>query len=339
MTDTPLQHEPVALPERSFGRIARSVAGYGLLTALMFVTQLFVFVPAALFQCAMRNGRRAAWIAFAIAAALAALYTVQATHLPGTTADDAKMMYAVFATLILGVALPALAALPLVERGEPFGRVLMLAIVGSVIGLLITEAGMRAVAGFSPYDRQLVHMRETMVEAVSYYQQQNVPAPYLTAMRKWADVVSICLPAFTLMPMIVAFVLSLVMFSRLDRRTGGTRGMAYLFRNLALPDWVLFAFVIGGVTPLVSGLAQKVTANVLAVVTFLYFLQGLAIVRSLLASLGVSFLGTLIGFLVVSFLTVTGVAPLPLSIAGLFDSFFDFRHFKRKDDSHEGHSD
>ena len=36
----------------------------------------------------------------------------------------------------------------------------------------------------------------------------------------------------------------------------------------------------------------------------------------------------------------TGVGPFLLTVAGLFDQFFDFRHFKkRKDDSHEGHSD
>ena len=39
-------------------------------------------------------------------------------------------------------------------------------------------------------------------------------------------------------------------------------------------------------------------------------------------------------------LTLTGVGPLLLGLAGLFDPFFDFRHFKkRKDDSHESHSD
>ena len=111
----------------------------------------------------------------------------------------------------------------------------------------------------------------------------------------------------------------------------------YLFRNLSLPDWVLFAFLFGGITPLASGLLQKVAANVLAVVVFLYFLQGLAIFRSMLVSLRVSLLGTIAGLLIIAVLL--SVTLLPLSIAGLFDSFFDFRHFRRKDDSHEGHSD
>jgi hypothetical protein len=32
------------------------------------------------------------------------------------------------------------------------------------------------------------------------------------------------------------------------------------------------------------------------------------------------------------------VGPVLLAIAGLFDSFFDFRHFNRKDSSDESHS-
>ena len=331
MTETSLQHEPVALPERSLGRIARSVAGYGLLTGLMFIMNMFVFIPAALFQCAMRNGRRAAWITLALALALTALFAVQASRVPGATADDGRMIVAAVAVLTLSIALPALAALPLVERGESFGTVLMLAAIGGAIGLVVTEAGMQALAGFSPYAAQLAQAR-------IYYDHQKFPAAYVSGMQKFLDVFLTIMPAAILMLVIVAFVLSLALFSRLEsRRSGHERGSVYLFRNLSLPDWVLFAFLFGGITPLASGLLQKVAANVLAVVVFLYFLQGLAIFRSMLVSLGVSLLGTIAGLLIIAVLL--SVTLLPLSIAGLFDSFFDFRHFRRKDDSHEGHSD
>ena len=115
---------------------------------------------------------------------------------------------------------------------------------------------------------------------------------------------------------------------------------AYLFRNFSLPDWLLFAFVLGGLTPLASGMLQKIAANTLAVVAFLYILQGLAIFRFLLVAMGAGFAGTMLGWLLLAFLTITGVGPLLLGVAGLFDPFFDFRHFKkRKDDSHESHSD
>lgn len=336
MIETSLQQEPVALPGRPFGRIARSVAGYSLLLGLMFVTQLFVFVPAAIFQCAVKNGRRAAWLVTAVATALAALYFYQLAHQPEVKPGDLEILYTALVTLVLSVAVPALAAAPLVERGESFGRVLMFSTIGSTVGLFLTEAVMRSAMGFSPFAQHLIDVRRNFADGMK---QAGISAQYAQMMDKMSDVAALCLPAFVLMPMIVAFVLSLMMFARLDRRNGTERSSAYLFRNLSLPDWVLFAFVLGGLTPLASGRLLSVTANVLAVVTFLYFLQGLAIFRSVLASTGMSLFGVAISFLFMGFLILLSVAILPLSVAGLFDSFFDFRHINRKDDSHEGHSD
>ena len=55
-----LQSEHVALPGRPTGRQVKSVAAYSLLVALMMAAHMLVFLPAALFHCAIRNGRRAA---------------------------------------------------------------------------------------------------------------------------------------------------------------------------------------------------------------------------------------------------------------------------------------
>jgi CBS domain containing-hemolysin-like protein len=122
-------------------------------------------------------------------------------------------------------------------------------------------------------------------------------------------------------------------------RVGPEALSAYLFRNFALPEWLLFAFLFGGLTPITTGLLQTVAANVLMVVTFLYMLQGLAIYRALLIAIGVGVGGTVLGWTLMVFALATGVGWLLLAIAGLFDPFFDFRHFKRKDDSHESHTD
>jgi hypothetical protein len=86
---------------------------------------------------------------------------------------------------------------------------------------------------------------------------------------------------------------------------------------------------------------QKAAANTLAVVVFLYILQGLAIFRFMLVAVGAGVTGTLLAWTLLGFLTLAGgVGPLLLGVAGLFDPFFDFRHFKkRKDDSDESHSD
>jgi len=214
--------------------------------------------------------------------------------------------------------------------------------------LAATEAVMRQGYGFSPYREQVARAHQTAAQFITAYEKAGVPPDGVRVLTKWMNIGVSCLPAFFLIDIIVVFVLSLVMFGRLKawrefvnrRDANADRGpiaAAYLFRNFSLPEWLLFAFIIGGLTPLASGMLQKVAANILAVVTFLYLLQGLAIFRSLLVAVGAGFGGVMFGYLLLGILTITGIAPILLSIAGLFDSFFDFRHFKRKDHSDESH--
>src|SRR5258706_862933 len=69
MTETSLQHDqPATIPVRSFGKRVRSMAGYTIVTALMFVPPLVVFLPASLLHCGLRNGRRAAWLLLVLSA-------------------------------------------------------------------------------------------------------------------------------------------------------------------------------------------------------------------------------------------------------------------------------
>jgi hypothetical protein len=247
----------------------------------------------------------------------------------------------------LAVALPSIAALSLVERGERFGRVLVFLLIGSILGLIVTEIVSRSALSFSPYAAQVAQAHETSAEFVKIYRSKGMPAEMVTLAERWAGYSTYVLPAVLLINMSLVFILSLLMLGRLKawREMAARRGDAdalgaYLFRNFSLPDWLLFAFVLGGLTPLATGMLQKVAANTLVVVAFLYILQGLAIFRFLLVAMGAGFAGTMLGWLLLAFLTITGVGPLLLGVAGLFDPFFDFRHFKkRKDDSHESHSD
>jgi uncharacterized protein YybS (DUF2232 family) len=338
------QSEPVALPHRSLGRQARSVAVYAVLTALMIMSPLMVFVPAALFHCAIRNGRRAAWMTGALAVAIASLYLAAS---PEPSAAAMKVAWVGLAGLTLSIVLPALAVLPLVERAEKFGRVLVLLVMGSTLGLAVTELGSRALLAYSPFAAQVAEVQRLNGDVMTFYRTQGVPAEQLRMMEKWASYNMFVLPGFLLIIISFVFILSLLMLGRLKawRERAAARGDnealgAYLFRNFSLPDGLLFAFVLCGLTPLATGMLQKVAANTLTVVAFLYILQGLAIFRFLLVAMGAGFAGTMLGWLLLVLLTFTGVGPLLLGLAGLFDPFFDFRHFKkRKDDSHESHSD
>ena len=337
------QSEPVALPHRSPGRQVRSVAVYSLLTALMIITPMMVFVPAALFHCAIRNGRRAAWLTGALALAIAALYLAAVPQTPAAM----NAAWVGLAGLALSIVLPSLAVLPLIERAEKFGHVLVLLLIGSTVGLAVTELASRALMAYSPFAAQVAEVQRLNGQVMTFYRTNGVPAEQLRMMEKWASYNMFVLPGFLLIMISFVFILSLLMLGRLKawRERAAARGDnealgAYLFRNFSLPDGLLFAFVLSGLTPLATGMLQKVAANTLAVVAFLYILQGLAIFRFLLVAMGAGFAGTMLGWLLLVLLTFTGVGPLLLGLAGLFDPFFDFRHFKkRKDDSHESHSD
>ncbi len=343
MVETSLQpDEPVPAPAQSFGKLVRSMAGYTILTALMFVSPLFVFIPAALLHCGIRNGRRAAWLLLVLSAALAALMVYPAAM--QAPAADTSMSYGYLLGLVLGIAFPALVILPMVERGEKFGRVLLYALLLSIAGLVATELTMRLAIGFSPYAAQLAEAHETATKLVAGYQKAGFPPDAVAFLKRWMDVGSYCLPAFLLIDVTIVFVFSLVMLGRLRAwreialRRPAPVAAPYRLRNLSLPEWLLVAFVIGGLSPLASGMAQQIGANILAIVSFLFFLQGLAIFRSFVAATGAGVMGSVFAWMLLALLTLTGISPALLCIAGLFDSFFDFRHFNRKDHSDESHS-
>ncbi len=342
MTESSLQHgDTMPVPARSFSRIARSVAGYGIATALMLITPpLLVFAPASLFHCAMRNNRVAAWSAALLATGLAGLYFAQVATASGGA--DAKLAYTSYVGIVLGVVLPSLAALPLLDQRRRFGTVLMFAVIVSAFGLGLTEVIMRAMS-FSPYAVQVQIATQTANQVAAIVKQSGVSDSSMWLVTSAPKLV----PAVALFQISLVFVLSLMMFGRLSAwRSFAMRGpdrsqwrQTYLFRNLQLPEWLLFLFVVGGLTPLLTGVWQTAAANVLTFVGLLYLLQGLAIFRSMLVRAGAGYIGSFFGFLILAMLCLTGIGLVLLAGAGLFDPFVDFRKLNRKDDSHESHTD
>ncbi|HUJ15377.1 MAG TPA: DUF2232 domain-containing protein [Thermoanaerobaculia bacterium] len=345
MTETSLHSEPAAIAGPSFGRIVRHVAGYSILIAVMLVSPLFVFLPAAIFQCTLRNGRRVTWLALFIGAMLAGGVVVAGASSPQISAAEAHMSVAYLVALILAVALPSMAVLQMVERGESFGRILITAVLFAAVGLGATEMAMRAGTGFSPFANQVHAFSVSVASVIDAYRAGHVPGDVIAFLQHWLNILVICLPAFLLVDAVLVFVLSLVLFGRmrtwrdvLERRQPSAPS-PYLFRYLSLPDWLLFAFVAGGLSPLASGTLQQIGANVLAIVIFLYLLQGLAVFRWFMVASGIGFAGVLFAYIVLGVLALTGMSQLLLALTGLFDSFFDFRKFNRKDSSDESHLD
>jgi Predicted membrane protein (DUF2232) len=338
------QSEPVATePGRPIGQMARSVAGYSVLLSVMMVVPLTVFAPAALFDCAWRNGRRAAVIALTIASAFAALVWVRMSQMPPVGPHDLALNLGMLVTLLLSLGLPALFVLPMVQRGESFGRVLMTATVVSILGFGASELVMRTTTGTSPFETEYTVAHDNFAQVLK--DNPTLPIDAQQLFRQVSAGVLYCLAAVRLISVVLTFTLSLVLYGRLRawREFMVTREPAvavpFVFRSLVLPEWLLFAFLIGGLSPFATGAVRHAGLNLIALVGFLYLLQGLAIFRWLIVAVGINFLGALFAYATLVLLTPMGVSPLLLSIAGLFDSFFDFRHFNRKDSTHEGHSD
>jgi hypothetical protein len=349
MTNASVHVETMPLPvQQPFARVARTAAGYGVATALMLISPLLmVFAPASLFYCAVRNGRRAAWAAGALALVLAGLCMVLAPSVSSADPAQLNMAYSSFLVVALSIAVPSIVAVPLVEKQEKFGTVLTVAMVFSAIGLSLTEVIMRSVAGFSPYAAEVAEQATILTQRIGDYRAAFSQATY-GRLYAWlfAQLPNI-LAATLLLDIAIFFILSLMMVGRLSAwRSFKTTRVAdpeirrtYLFRNLALPEWLVVVFVAGGLTPLLSGLPQRIAANALALMICLYVLQGLAIFRFMLVKAGAGYFGGAIGFFLLGMLCMTLIGFLMLTLAGLFDSFFDFRHLKRKDDSHESHTD
>jgi hypothetical protein len=332
--------------DRSFGRTVRGVVLYGVMTTVMALSPLVVFVPTALFHCAIRVGRRAAWIAALIAVSLGVAYMVQLTSVPSMTADVRSLAWASLLGVILSVVVPALIVMPMVERGEGFGKVVVYALVAATLGLVGTEAAVRSTTGASPLALQVAEVRKSSVEIAKFYRSNGMTSDFVEPVRQTSEFAAIVLPAWMLTLIALFFVLSLLMLGRLKAwrdstvSTSPERVEAWRFRHFTLPEWLLFAFVFGGLTPFTTGLLHKVAANTLAVVAVLYLLQGFAVIRATLLKAGVGVGGTLVALMFIGTLVqMGGVGQLLVAVVGLFDPFFHFRNFKRKDESHESHSD
>src|SRR6266496_4710376 len=114
MTET-LHTEPAAISGPSWGRVVRHIAGYAILIAVMLVSPLlFVFLPAAIFHCTVRNGRRVTWISLFLGAALAGGVVAAGASSPQITSAEAHMSVAYLMALILAVALPSMVVVPMI---------------------------------------------------------------------------------------------------------------------------------------------------------------------------------------------------------------------------------
>lgn len=299
----------------------------------MFVSPLALFVPAAFMSARIKNGRKG--IAGAIFGA-AGIFLL--ASLGGTSGGPSATTVANAGRLVFEIGLPSFVVTELMSRALPFGVVVLAALASAAMGFFINEVALQSLMAYSPFDAVVQNVRTTSASSIELYRSAGFPPDMLESMRRLSEVVaSSYVPLIMAAVTVLMFVLSLVMLPRLP--VGRASGAGFHFRTLAFPHLLLFAFVLAGLSPLASGPLRTIGLNVLGLIMLLYFLQGLAIARSVMARPGMKMPAMLLAFALLVFLTIYLIAPVLFFLVGLFDSFFDFMHFKRKDDSHESHID
>lgn len=332
MIETTTGFEPVTVTRQGRGGFARSIMLHSLLATLLYVPPLQLFIPTPFFDAGLRWGRKGVWGAVLGSAALIGLITA-------LLREPLTGIVTVMASVLFEIGIPAVFATVLIQKRVPFGTVLVFAILSSVLGFLSIELVMRSAFGISPYGAVVSSFQEGSRQTVDFYRSSHlIPEEQLQTMQRLSTTIATSyVPLMRIVITATMFLFSLVLVPRLP--AGQATGDTYLFRNLALPDSLLFGFVVGGLSLLMPEPLRTIGLNLLGVVVFLYWLQGLAVFRSVLARTKTGVFGTIFAFAMVAVLTPYLIAPFILFLTGLFDPFFDFRHFNRKDDSDESDFD
>lgn len=328
-TDTNLQP---AMPAAAGGLepSGRSVFLHGAAAALMFVSPLVVFVPAAILSSGLRNGRKGLWITTAIASAMLAMLALAVPGTPAALTPVARMLFE--------VGIPGAIGLELIARGLGLGPVLMGTVLASFGGVAVVELVMRGFASHSPWGAIIANFRTASEASAARYEEAGFPAETISMMEKVANaIINSWMPLLVGSVTILMFSLSFTMIPRL--RSGRALVPRFLFRNLVLPLPLLFGFIAGGLAFLASGPLRIVGLNLLGLVALLYLLQGTAILRFYQVRLRMGILGTILAVMTLLLLTPYGITPTVLFMLGLFDPFFDFRKFNRKEAPHESDTD
>lgn len=306
------------------------IAVHALLVSLTVLPPLTLLVPAIVLSAAFRYGQRAARLVLVVTVTVMLL---------GSLAGGGEAARSGFTTaglLVFQIGFPALLLAQQVERRVPSGAAFLAAFGMALLGVVVVEGIMRIAWGYSPWAGFVAEAGSVFDQAIAMNAQ--LPAEYLGMMRKVGDViVASFLPAVITANTALMFLVGVVMVPRL--RKGDAEAQQYRLRNFSLPDWVLVAFIVSGLSPFAEGELRTAGLNVLAIVALLYWVQGLAVVRMLMSRSPVGFLASAPAFVLLGLVSFNLVGMAVLFLTGLFDSFFDFRNLKRKEDSDESDLD
>lgn len=312
---------------------ARSISLHAVAAAVMYVTPFLLFVPAAYMSAGLRHGRRGL-VGAVGGSALILLFASLVTSGGALAVRDGSALL----RLVLTIGVPSAWAVWQIRRGAKIGTILIGALAIGFLAFLVLEGTMRATEDYSPYAGIVSEFSVASKPTLEIYRKAGLDNKTLQMMERFStELIARFIPSVLAVITGLMFLFSLIMLPRLPWSRG--TAPALLFREFAMPEWFVVTFVVAGLTPLAHGTLRTIGLNLLVVVGFLFLLQGLSVFRAIVLRLHFRAVGNVVAYGLLALMMLNGIAPVLLFAVGLFDPFFDFRHYKPKGDNDESDSD
>ena len=194
------------------------------------------------------------------------------------------------------------------------------------VGLLSIHAAVSFAEGRDAGSVVADRLASLLPELFRYYREQGFADSTLSSLAQLFDaarsILAAHLPGLLLALGALFGALVVYPFGKALSPAAGDEALAVPFPRYSTPPGAAVAFVpLGLLAALAPGEAGLVAADLVIALGALFFLRGMAIIRSLLARGAIG----LAGRLLVYFLVLQMPVPALVALGGLFDEFFDFR--------------
>jgi uncharacterized protein YybS (DUF2232 family) len=305
---------------------ARAVIAGSILTFILFLLQRTlpvigvlagIAIPFPCVYCTMQSGRKVGY-------AIVALLMIGLSFL-----GSQEVLIYLLQSVIISLALPEF-----LLRGNGISKSLLYTV---SINTLLLAAFVSAYVALSQSDfdgqmRGAIHSAVAKVEEI--YRSMELPAndeqELVTVLRETGKHVETIYPSLVVIFCWLSVAFNLLLIRRSLHIQGKDSAFFYdSFSRFRNPDGIVWLLIVGGFTLLLKeGYITRITLNVLIVILFLYFVQGIAILTYFQRKLSLSrFLLPVFYFLMI----IQPIVLVPVAAIGLFDLWADFRTPKKQE--------
>ncbi|SNB48056.1 YybS family protein [Geobacter sp. DSM 9736] len=212
------------------------------------------------------------------------------------------------------------------SAGKGAGRSLAYAVAINLMLVVAFAAGYGALRGLDLDLQVQKGVQASIAQTASFYEKAGVKGEELQTLRQGmaqaGDVIGKVYPALLIISVAVIAGMNMLVLSRFSSRLNDLRGIGP-FREFRNPEPLVWVLIGSGFALLLDNpLVDRIALNLLIVILFMYFLQGLAITSHLFHRFRVSLFLRVIFYLL---LTVQPYFAVGVAVVGIFDIWGNFR--------------